>query len=130
MARFPFKQADVVELAESVLKGLKDNKDIYPAPWVTLADFEAAIEKYHKADEKLTQAKNARKAATAKYQNELNGLMKMTKKQLRYAEVIVDYDNEKLELLGWGGRKKRTPKLTPPVADRSENNASAETDNE
>jgi len=43
MAQFPFKEADIVALADSVLAGLTGHTAIYPDPPVDSADFRAAI---------------------------------------------------------------------------------------
>ncbi|MBN1943224.1 MAG: hypothetical protein JW849_08015 [Phycisphaerae bacterium] len=39
--------------------------------------------------------------------------MDAMKSDLRYAENTVDYDDEKLKLIGWAGRYKSTPLAVP-----------------
>ena len=39
------------------------------------------------------------------------------KSDIRYAENTIDFDEDKLKLIGWAGRKERTP-LAPPCQAR------------
>lgn len=115
MAQFPFKQAEVVALAKSVLAGLAGNTAIYPAPPIDLADFQAAIDSYYQASAALTEAKAVKEMATRQKQDALADLKDKLKKQLRYAENIIDFDDNKLNMLGWAGRREKSSILPGQV---------------
>jgi len=51
--------------------------------------------------------------ATAAKNEALEELIEAMKADIRYAENAVDFDDDKLKLIGWAGRKERTP-LAPP----------------
>lgn len=115
MAQFPFKQADILALADSVLAGLTGHAAIYPDPPVDLADFQAAIDSYNQASAALTEAKAAKEMATTGKQDALADLKDKLKRQLRYAENTVGFDDNKLNMLGWAGRREKTSVLPGQV---------------
>jgi len=108
MAQFPFKQADILALADSVLAGLTGHAAIYPDPPIDLADFQAAIDSYHQASAVLVAARAAKEMATGQKQDALADLKDKLKRQLRYAENRVGFDDNKLNMLGWAGRREKT----------------------
>jgi len=113
MATFPAEENKTIVLGREVSAGLKAHKDIYPNPPVDpkkldegekacLADIEAAAEAQALAEQAV-----ARKNATVRaYADDI-------KTNLRYAENTVRFDDLKLKLIGWGGKKEKTP-LTAP----------------
>lgn len=115
MAQFPFKQSDILALADSVLAGLTGHTAIYPDPPVDSADFQAAIDSYHQASADLTEARAAREMATRGKQDALADLKGKLKKQLRYAENVTGFDDNKLNMLGWAGRKEKSSILPGQV---------------
>ena len=67
-----------------------------------------------------TTAKNAAIAALAAAENAtagkddaLENLTDAMKSDIRYAENKVDYDDDKLKLIGWAGKKNPTPLAIP-----------------
>jgi hypothetical protein len=108
MAQFPFKQADVAALASSVLAGLTANPAVYPAPAVDLADFGAQIETYQQALAELIEINARKEMATRKKQEAFDRMKGSLKKQLRYAENVTGFDDNKLNLLGWAGKREKT----------------------
>lgn len=115
MAQFPFKQADILALADSVLAGLTAHAAIYPDPPVDLADFQAAIDAYHQTRAALTEARAAKEMATGQNQDAFADLKDKLKSQLRYAENRVRFDDNKLNMLGWAGRRDKTSILPGQV---------------
>jgi len=57
----------------------------------------------------------AEEATTAK-DEALKDLADAMKSDIRYAENTVDFDDAKLKLIGWAGRKERTPLASPSQA--------------
>jgi hypothetical protein len=111
--KFPNSEAKIVELANACAAGLNANNAIYPAPPVAGSGLLALVDLY-------TAARDAAIAFQAQAEIKfglkdvaLANLEAGLKKDLRYAENTVNDDDDKLKLLGWGGRKPRTPIAAP-----------------
>ncbi len=113
MARFPKTEAEVVALGQAMASGLTDNAVIYPAPPVAPLDLSALISAYTATKNAAIAAQAAAEDATTTKDEALDDLADAMKSDIRYAENTVDYDDDKLKLLGWAGRKAATP-LAPP----------------
>nr|VFK15741.1 MAG: Fibronectin type III domain-containing protein [Candidatus Kentron sp. LPFa] len=107
MANFPRKESEVLILSREMVAGFNAHTDLYSAPLVSTADLAASIDTY--LDNKNAElAARAAWEKTVKDKNEaLKILMSNMKKDLRYAEIVSDFDDAQLRLLGWGGRKAR-----------------------
>lgn len=115
MAQFPFTHADIMALAGKILAGLTDNPAVYPAPTVDLVDFGAKIDSCTQARAELTKAIAVKEMATAEHQKEIASLKDMMRKQLRYAENITGFDDNKLNMLGWAGKREKSSALPGQV---------------
>jgi len=113
MARFPLKEPDIAALAEAMITGFTDNAVIYPAPPVAVLDLTAAKTAYITALNAAIAARAAAEAATTAKDDTLEDLTDAMKTDIRYAENTVDYDDDKLKLIGWAG-KKASIALTAP----------------
>jgi hypothetical protein len=113
MASFPRTEAEVLELAKTVIGGLEGAPDQFPEPPVEPARLEAAMEAFEKAKAAAVQAAATAKQRTKEKAQALATLTEMLKADLRYAEIATDGDHPKLTRLGWGARRPRTP-LQPP----------------
>jgi hypothetical protein len=113
MASFPIREAEVFALAHELTNGLTNNTDIYPAPPISTADLGTIMGNYLVAKDAAVEAQAAAEEATATKDEALQTLIDDMKMDLRYAENTVNYDDAKLKLLGWGGRKSKTS-LVPP----------------
>jgi len=113
MARFPIAEAEIIALAQAMESGLADNAAVYPAPPVAPADLTALISAYTTAKNAAIAAQAAAEDATTSKDEALEDLADAMKSDIRYAENTVDFDDDKLKLIGWAGRKERTP-LAPP----------------
>lgn len=113
MARFPFTEADIVALAEVMQSGLTNNAAVYPAPPVLPLDLVALISAYQSAKNGAIAAQAAAEAATAAKDDALEDMVEAMKSDIRYAENTVNYDDDKLKLIGWAGRKAATPLAVP-----------------
>ena len=113
MARFPLKEAEVVALAEAMIMGLTNNAAVYPAPPVSVADLTTAKNNYITALNVAIAARAAAEAATTSKDEVFDDLVDDMKTELRYAENTSNYDDDKLKLLGWAGKKAATPLAIP-----------------
>jgi len=113
MARFPKAEAEIAALAQAMASGLAGNATVYPAPPVTLADLAALISAYTTAKNAAIAAQAAAEEATTSKDEALDDLADAMRTDIRYAENTVDFDDDKLKLIGWAGRKERTPMAAP-----------------
>lgn len=113
MARFPKAEAEIAVLAQEMATGLTANAAIYPAPPVAPFDLNTLITNYTAARDSLVAAQAAAEQAVTDKDDVLEILTDAMKSDLRYAENTVDFDDDKLKLIGWGGRKAAT-ELAPP----------------
>jgi hypothetical protein len=117
MARFPRTEAEIVALAEAMITGLTDNAVLYPAPPVAVLDLTAAKTAYITTLNAAIAAKAVAEAATTAKDDVLEDLVEAMKSDIRYAENTVDFDDDKLKLIGWAGKKAPTA-LQPPGQTR------------
>ena len=113
MASFPRNESDIVKLAQQMAAGLTENSDDFPEPPVDPAELRAVLEEYAEAG---AAAKFAAAAATERYAAKaavLQNMIDLVKANIRYAEFAVKRDHAKLKLIGWGGRRPRTPLEAP-----------------
>jgi len=117
MARFPRTEAEIVTLAQAMVSGLSGAGDLdninYPSPPVAPAELTALINAYTTARNVAIAAQAAAEDATTSKDEALEDLADAMKSDIRYAENTVDFDDDKLKLIGWAGRKAKTP-LAPP----------------
>ena len=113
MARFPRTEAETVALAQAMESGLAENAAVYPAPPVAPADLTTLISIYTRAKNTAIAAQAAAEAATVYKDDSLDDLVDAMKSDIRYAENTVDYDDDKLKLIGWAGRKAGTALQAP-----------------
>ncbi len=118
MAEFPTTEAEIVMLALKLQSGLQDNPTLYPDPPVSQDDLAVTLVTFVIAKDQATPAQAAALQAVAAKDAALNVLVDDMKAVLRYAENAVHFDDDKLKLLGWGGRAAPTA-LAPPGQVRS-----------
>ena len=119
MATFPRTEAEIATLAQEMVTGLGANIVIYPAPPVApFTELIILLSGYTAAKDALVAAQAAAAAAIDTKDAALEALADGMKSDLRYAETTVDFDDTKLQLIGWGGRKAATA-LTAPGQTRS-----------
>jgi len=116
MARFPKKEAEIVVLAEQLWSGLAANRPIYQNPPIhpLFLRFKVLIFKNRRGAAIAAQA--AEEGATAIKNEALEDLIEALKNNIRYAENTVSYDDEKLKLIGWAGKKAATALQIPGQA--------------
>ena len=106
MARFPRTEPEVAALAEAMITGLTANAVLYPAPPVAVLDLTAAKTAYITALNAAIAAKAVAETATVAKDDTLEALVDAMKTDLRYAENTVDFDDAKLNLIGWAGGRR------------------------
>ena len=116
MARFPLKESEVLELSQLMVSGFNANLAIYPAPPVLPLNLGGLITAYVVAKNNLSAAQAAAEAATESKDDALESLADAMKSDIRYAENTVDYDDVKLKLIGWAGRKASSAITLPGQA--------------
>ena len=117
MSRFPKKEADIAALAEPLWRGLLSNISIYPKPPIhPIALRMKSLVYKNRCEVLLAKKANAETATTAK-DDALEDLIKALKSNILYAENTVNFDDAKLKLIGWAGRKTATA-LTAPGQSR------------
>ena len=116
MARFPKAEAEIAALSQAMVSGLTANAATYPAPPVLPAALTTLVSAYTTAKNTAIAAVAAAEAATASKDDALENLTDAMKSDIRYAENKVDYDDDKLKLIGWAGKKNPTPLAIPGQA--------------
>nr|VFJ63263.1 MAG: Fibronectin type III domain-containing protein [Candidatus Kentron sp. FM]VFJ64053.1 MAG: Fibronectin type III domain-containing protein [Candidatus Kentron sp. FM]VFK17157.1 MAG: Fibronectin type III domain-containing protein [Candidatus Kentron sp. FM] len=113
MATFPTEEEKIFTLGRDVSRGLKENSDIYPAPPIDVLTLDEKLTAYEDARGATVAAQAAAEQATANKNTALRDLTDTIKLELRYAEMTVNFDDDKLKSIGWGGRRGKTPLARP-----------------
>ena len=113
MARFPRTEPEIIALAEIMEVGLTDNPTIYPSPPAIPPHLGVLRTAYINAKNTLIAAQAVAEQATSDKDDALDNLVGAMKSDLRYAENTVDFDDDKLKLIGWAGRKTPTSLQIP-----------------
>ena len=113
MARFPRTEAEIVALAQDIIGGLTANSATYPAPPTAPLDLQALLDSFVTLSDDAVAARAVSEQATATKEAGLEEMTNAMQSVLRYAENTVDFDDDQLKLLGWGGRRARTPLELP-----------------
>ena len=112
MAQFPVREADIIMLAANLMQGLQVNDTVYPTP-PHLDALTDAMSAFGPAQQAAVAAQAAAESATVAKAQALETLTDAMKANLRWAELTVNYDDAKLQLLGWGGRAAKTATTAP-----------------
>ena len=113
MPRFPKKEAEVAALAENLWRGLWTNRPIYQQPPVHPLGLQFRRIIYLNSRGTFLAARAAAESAITTKDEALADLIKALKSNIRYAENTVNFDDDKLKLIGWAGRRKQSI-LQPP----------------
>ena len=113
MPRFPKKEAQIQPLAMSIVLGLWNNQPVYPNPPVDVFTLVGKMNLYINAKNSNLAAQAAAEQATGDKSEALEELIEAMKADIRYAENTVNYDDDKLKLIGWAGKKAPTALPAP-----------------
>lgn len=115
--KYPQDENGQIALALRVTTGLTDQNTIFPAPPTAPAALQTLIEEYQSKRQAADSAVAQAQMATHDKDLALEAVNTAVKSDLRYAENTVNFDNQQLELIGWGGRAAPV-KLQPPGQPR------------
>jgi len=116
MPRFPKNQAQIAALAEQLSRGLLDNNAVFPAPPVQPILIRIRKIIYQSRHDSFLAAQATAEQATTDKTEALENLIDAMKADIRYAENTVNFDDDKLKLIGWAGKKAPTPLAIPGQA--------------
>jgi hypothetical protein len=107
MPQFPRAESAIATLAQSIISGLQSNPGVYPAPPVVYPALQNQLLAFGTAQQEAIAAQAAARQAIDSKEVALIELTEAMKSVLRYAEITVDHDDARLQLLGWNGRATR-----------------------
>ncbi|MFH1613577.1 MAG: fibronectin type III domain-containing protein [Planctomycetota bacterium] len=113
MARFPKREAQIAALAEQLWRGLLDNNAIFSQPPIHPMSLRFRKLIYQSRHNNFLAAQAAAEQATTDKTDALEELIEALKDDIRYAENTVNFDDDKLKLIGWAGKKAPTPLAIP-----------------
>ncbi|MBI4501264.1 MAG: fibronectin type III domain-containing protein [Gemmatimonadetes bacterium] len=115
--RYPRTESEIAALALRVAEGLATAGDDFPNPPVSATELKAKLDVFNAADTAAVASKNAYLEQHAMKDDALEDLEDAVKADLRYAEIAVRDEPEKLNALGWRPRRNGSP-LEPPGETR------------
>jgi len=105
MPRFPKKEAEIQALAMNIVLGLWNNQPIYPDPSIGVMSLSNKVNScMNEKNDAIAKQAAAEQETTAK-DKALEELVEALKADIRYAGNTVNYDDDKLKLIGWTGKK-------------------------
>ena len=113
MPRFPKSQAQITAFAEQLWWGLLNNQPVFPQPPVHPIQLLINKLTYQTQQGIFLAARAAAEQATGDKDDALENLIEALKNDIRYAENTVNFDDDKLKLIGWAGKKAKTPLTSP-----------------
>jgi len=113
MPRFPKKEAQIAALAEQLWRGLLDNNAIFSQPPVHPILIRIRKIIYQSRHDNFLAAQAVAEQTTTDKTEALEELIETMKADIRYAENTVNFDDDKLKLIGWAGKKAKTPLTSP-----------------
>jgi hypothetical protein len=115
MPNFPKTEAEVIKLAQSIIRGMQENPD-FPSSPVSTSDLQNSLNEFTSANDAQVAAYAAAEQSTDVKQAKYEKVITDMKTMLRYAENAVHGDDAKLSVLDWGGRREKTPLTAPGQA--------------
>ena len=113
MPRFPTKEMDIIELAQLVANGIKDNPTDFPNAPATPTAIETLLTSFFAKNEEGQLAKAAWMTIIQDKGAIFENIVSDTKANIGYAEIVAKGDNAKLKKISWGTRAAPTA-LAPP----------------
>jgi len=111
MPIFPKKESEIWELARRMIAGYMDRPGVFPH--ADVAGLQAMLAEYEAMKVERDEAEARYHLATDAKNGALRGLELKMRDQLKQSEVDVGREVAELDIIGWGGRAKRTP-VAPP----------------
>jgi len=111
--RFPESESEIAALALLLVQGLGQATEDFAAPPVPPEELQAKLEAYNSTAASTVVAETAVREQHAAKDSALEELVDDMKANLKYAEVAVRDQPEKLSQLGWGPRRAASSLKTP-----------------
>ena len=104
--KFPNRELAIVQLGADMARGMTAHADVFPAPPASAESIDEALAAYHTARESSLTAQATAQAGSAAKKEALEALAAMLRSNVKYAESMTHGDTGRLQLVGWGGRRK------------------------
>lgn len=111
--KFPKREPEIARLAQDLITGLKTHTEAFPNSPVSADEVEAALAKYNKSRDSAMVLHAQATQGTAAKDEDMVAMVDLMKTAIRHAENLAAGDDGKLQLIGWGGRRNRTPNDIP-----------------
>ena len=111
--RFPQTEPEIAALALVVAQGLGQAAEDFPSPPIPANELQARLDRYNTTLAASVAADNASREQHAAKDDALEELVDGLKTDLRYAELAVRDQPEKLSKLGWGPRRNGSALRAP-----------------
>nr|VFK31346.1 MAG: hypothetical protein BECKMB1821G_GA0114241_10824 [Candidatus Kentron sp. MB]VFK34703.1 MAG: hypothetical protein BECKMB1821I_GA0114274_10814 [Candidatus Kentron sp. MB]VFK76955.1 MAG: hypothetical protein BECKMB1821H_GA0114242_10863 [Candidatus Kentron sp. MB] len=103
MAQFPTSEVDIITLANKIVTGMDENKDLFAESPVTSDDIYDSAHEFLKAKGADEAGRDLWNRLHRERQEAIESLAEKMKTLLAYAEKAMDFDEEKLQRIGWSG---------------------------
>ncbi len=113
MAQFPTREADVAAMAGTMIHGLTEYANEFPACPVSVETLHEALARYTRSRDVAASAKGIAAKAFEEKDDAVQGLSELMKDVLRYAETAARHDEGKLKHIGWSGRREANNAVEP-----------------
>lgn len=111
--RFPKREPEIVRLAQDLITGLRTHPEAFPNSPVSADELQAALEKYNGSrDAAIALHAQATQGTVVKDEDQV-AVVDLMKTAIRHAENLAPGDDGKLQLIGWGARRNRSPNDLP-----------------
>ena len=115
MAQFPQSEAEIIVAAQAIIGGLTANPTVFPAPPVSAADLQAALDSFVDLCDQVNAHEATGKLLTLTKQGGRDELTDAMKANYGYGETAVAPDYDQLQLIGWDKRKTPSAPEVPGI---------------
>ena len=110
---FPEREEDIVEFALRIAEWLEQHPDTFPGIPFSAAELRSSVDTFNAAQAASADAEARARESHVATDRSLVQLKKTLKAHLRYVEIEVRGEPERLSGLGWGGRPGATDREPP-----------------
>lgn len=111
--RFPKREPEIVRLAQDLITGLRTHPEAFPNSPVSADELETALVKYNGSRDAAIVLHAQSAQATVVKDEDLVTMVDDMKTAIRHAENLSAGEDGKLQLIGWGARRSRSPNDLP-----------------